>query len=610
MNDIRLNYYILIPAWGERYVARALDYCLASLLSKNNIPAVVANDRVTVLFLIRESSRRFFENNPVYCAAQRLAAIEFLSIDDLVIPQAYGVTLTLAYARAILRFQEVTPTPVFLFANADFVYSDGALAYIGQKVCSGFDGIACPSVRCVEDKVLGRLDTQRKADGALDLSCAFLIRQVYDFPHMTDLASTLGTGLLFHTNPNHFYIGDRKERLLGFWYLRLPLAIRPVIKFDRVHCFCDYSFMVQMVPEERIYRPTDGHEIFILELSDADQESNHVRFGQVPLAETVRRLQDFTTVHHRENGRFPYLIDVEPSEEGRTGLMRAFRETQAQIESLYTASPYDWRDHPYWRSALLYLKSQGNPAIESLFESRTLVENAPSEAQVWTLRVRLFFMLFMHTARHVFRSVARYMFHTFFSAYVPCMAEIRKMLEGTKVILVSDLIVAEYISSFYGQNISILRNVTEFRGCVSDLNRESQSLLFIGQVGSYLEICRILEAQPRTSAKIALALVVIPSDITNRQAHQLIERQTNESRTQDSVFVPGGDVFLKAELLLHIWNRKSGFSLVTRVSLVCIFVLGRLVENLSGRLRRGRRTPDHWTIMRLRGAHRYTEDET
>jgi hypothetical protein len=605
MTKAATNYYILIPAWGKRYVARALDYCLSSLMSPGNAGALLADDRVTFVFLTEHGSEDFYSQHRLLQNLPPGVAVKFVWIDDLIIPPSYGVTLTLAYARAIMQVQDLDPAPIFVFANADFVFSDGALAYIGRIMNTGADGIACPSVRCVEDHVLARIDACREPDGSLDLSAEFLIEQVYDYPHMTDLAATLNNRCLHHTDLNHLYIGDWETELVGFWYLRFMLAIRPVRKLDRVHCFCDYSFMAQMVPADRIDYPEDARDVFLLELSDANQEQAYVFLGTEKPPEIAARVQRFTTAFHRECARHPYFLERNPLPDRRAALGAEAQSAAHAIESRFTIPPHDWRNHPYWHGARLHLRIQGYrlpaemiDASQSEFGSypsylrNRLVEAARSLQ--YNLRV-----LKSGIALVLLKPLAKLVFVNFFLRPLPLLRDLRATLREGDVLVLSSFKLAEYLCAFSDGDAVLVNSNYEMQALLKSRQGDILKVVFLGDINHFFDF-RTTVAQ-RFAAKIDVIreVVIVPNHISNRQMEMLLDGTMKAELTRNVSISPGGDHLVKAEAILQIFNRVGGFSLVSRICALLTFMLETMLVEPVGRLRRMGR-PRLWNIMMTR----------
>ncbi len=490
-----------------------------------------------------------------------------------------------------------------MFANADFVFSNGALAYIRDAMNSGADGIACPSVRCVEDDVLARIDARREPDGSLDLSAEFLIEQVYDYPHMTDLAESLNSRYLHHTDPNHIYVGDWETERVGFWYLRFMLAIRPVRKLDRVRCFCDYSFMAQMVPAERIAYPEDARDVFLLEPSDADQEQGYVAFGMEGPPEIATRVQRFTTAFHRECARHPYFLERNPLPDRRAMLRIEAQNAAHAIESRFTIPPYDWRDHPYWHGAMLHLRFQGHRMPEDLVDagqsefqgypsylSNRLVEAARSLRR--SLRVLKSSIVLV-----LFRPLAKFVFVNFFLRPLPVLRDLRATLREDGVLVVSSLKLAEYLCAFGGGNAVLIKSNYEMQALLSNRQGDILKVIFLGDINHFLDFQTTVAQRFASSIDVRKEVVILPNHISNRQLDLLLDGTRKAELTRDVSISPGGDHLVKAEATLQIFNRLGGFSMVSRIGALLAFVLETILVEPILRLRRRLGHARLWNIM-------------
>src|SRR5713101_1708717 len=122
---------LLVPVWGDAYIAVFCQLCLPSLLSDNNLPRYVKLHKLTVTILTRGADIPLFETFPAVERLRQLADVTFVPIDDILAsffdpePQRiYSVALTYAFFRGIKSCGDQATLTDFIFWNADFLAGD------------------------------------------------------------------------------------------------------------------------------------------------------------------------------------------------------------------------------------------------------------------------------------------------------------------------------------------------------------------------------------------------------------------------------------------------------------------------------------------------------
>jgi len=593
-NDIKNNelekYKILIPAWGKKYVDRALNYCLSSLISPGNIPYLHNKAEVYITFLTKVESQQYYENHIVFKNIPKWVNIEFIWIDDIIYNENYGVTLTCAYARAIIQAQKNTITPpIFIFANADFIFSNNSFLHIYDIMKNGNNGIACPSVRCIEELTLEKLEKYRYEDGYLKLNPEDLMQMSYDSPHITDLASSLNSNNISHSYINHYFIGDRdKKELLGVWFLRFMLVIRPMKTLEYVKSYCDYSFMSQMVSDDKVYRVTDGHDIFMLELSDQYQEFNSVRLSTQTTTDIAHAVQRFSTIHHRENGLYPYWIDINPNIERRKQLLREFHKASLEIEAAYQIPPKEWDNHYYWLSAIEQLKNLKYNFPEDVFNAsdirkmRTRSKISPKNI-IWTQWFNI---------KKCIASNHKKLFRKLFEKYA---ADIIEIIEDNKnTIILSEYTLGKYIETLYpdkayhvGDRLSIRKEV--------EIKNEATILIIsnIDDLSIFLE--NLSDKFPIENHKIIFFVIIQKTFSVSGvdRIENLVDIRKYIGYSCKYEFIGSkSDEIGRLEQFLVFFYWKSGFSAITRILVFILFWLDSAASRLFSRKQR-------WTAIKI-----------
>src|SRR5262245_34392575 len=161
----------LTVVWGEAYIDMFAELALPSFLAPGNLPALAAITDLEVVVLTAGRDIAYFEKHPAFLKLRPLCAVRFIDIDDLIVDGLYGVTLTLAYARAINSCGEDMVGTHFVFMNADFILADGSLRNLSKHILAGRSIVLGPSFRAsaepLRPQLLSRVD---RASGILAIS--------------------------------------------------------------------------------------------------------------------------------------------------------------------------------------------------------------------------------------------------------------------------------------------------------------------------------------------------------------------------------------------------------------------------------------------------------
>ncbi len=148
-----MNACILLGVWGEQYIHEFLELSLYSLLSPGNIPALVGRFETRFIFLTKASSVGVFDRHPAYQKLKSFCTVEFIFIDDLIMPSNYSTTLTLAYDRAIKQTGSKMLETYFIFLTADYIMADGSLQGLMRYIDQGYSGICSGNYQVIEEEM-------------------------------------------------------------------------------------------------------------------------------------------------------------------------------------------------------------------------------------------------------------------------------------------------------------------------------------------------------------------------------------------------------------------------------------------------------------------------
>lgn len=344
-----MKFCVLLPIWGRRYIDLFMRQTYAALRADGNLPFLARHLDCVCLFLTTEETRRYIESHPDIASIREYAAVEFVLIDDLIVYDNYGLTLTCAYARGIVSRGHAQTDTWFMFLNADFVLSDVTGETIWRIIQSGKRAILCPSVRCDEGPAAAALEVLRDPQGRIVASGRQLARISLDNPHRTFNAAFLNEHEYSTQNVNKLFWRVDTDTVIARYFMRTIMCVRPEVPLIKAEGYCDYAFFPAMVPSDNVEFVADSDDAFMLEMSPLRQEASQLQDGKLAPAELAARLSDWTTYQHRRSGEIPYLIHAADPPPNLDDERRRFDDAMAAIVRAMTPHPQPWRGHHYWQ---------------------------------------------------------------------------------------------------------------------------------------------------------------------------------------------------------------------------------------------------------------------
>ncbi|MFM9970242.1 MAG: hypothetical protein ACKVQK_17770 [Burkholderiales bacterium] len=338
----------LTAVWGEVYIARFASLALPSFLAPGNLPAMAKETTLEVVIMTRHSEIAHFEQHQTFRRLRDICPIRFVPIDDLITSAVYGVTLTLAYARAVIECGRDMLNTHFTFMNADFVLADGSLRSLCRHIMDGRSIVLGPSFRATAEMVEPQLQTLvDRSTGILAIAPRQLAALSLKHPHLTTVAKIRNQAFLHSTQPNQFFWQVDPQTLLGRYYLIFMLCLKPEREIKTINSYCDYSFIPEMCPSGDEVVMGDSDEFFMLELQQRDQELHLLKLGPQTENEIAASLQGWTTAEHRRAASHDVIFHVGeiPAE-----ISASKAEASAFVERIGAklARPKSHIGHRYW----------------------------------------------------------------------------------------------------------------------------------------------------------------------------------------------------------------------------------------------------------------------
>lgn len=348
MAVIKKKVRFLAVIWGERYVDEFAAISLPSYLAPGNLPVLAATTDLEVLILTSQESLPAFNRSPAFSRLREICPIRFIMIDDLIADGAYGVTLTLAYARGIRSMGGAQTKTYFVFMNSDFVLADGSLRHLVKLMQTGHSCIMAASLRGQAEALLPQLSGAISDNThQLVMSPREMVALTLANLHPTVIAKTMTQSRLNCLTQNQLYWQIDDQTLLGRSYLIFMLAIRPEVPIGAVNSYCDYGFVPEMVPSGKFHVISDSDDFFMLELQPAAQEEESLTYGAITPARLARHLSTWTTAEHR---RFAQCDTVFHAGELPAVLDDFRAQANATVDTLAKkmGKPRNHAEHIFW----------------------------------------------------------------------------------------------------------------------------------------------------------------------------------------------------------------------------------------------------------------------
>lgn len=353
MSGAPLSINCLIAVWKEKYIRQFMELSLRSLLAPGNLPALAANAELTFTFLTHSRDRDIFRAHPMFARLEQTCRVTFVDIDDLIYGANYSATLTIAYERGMRETGEKMLSTYFIYLVADYIMANGSLKNLLPYMQQGVSGITAGNYQAVEEEaeagILRRIDSQ---SGILAIPPRELVGMTLFHLHPLARANLVNEGHRHTSHTNRLFWRVNDQTLIGRFYLRHMLAIKPEIDNYMIGASCDYSFIPEMCPSGNVVHLSDSDEYCVVELQPKNHERHFIRWGKTRQKQLVKSLSKWATDPHRNNALAPVIfhsMDIPPQAQEMLTQSRHYVE---QIEKELPAYSPPVFGHPYWVSCI------------------------------------------------------------------------------------------------------------------------------------------------------------------------------------------------------------------------------------------------------------------
>ena len=309
---------MITPVWGTYYIDRWLDMCFASLRSDGNIPYLVEHCDFELAVVTTSASVAQMQVSRKFNSATAGVSVRFITMDEFLPTEgeiAYGVPLTLAYAKAILDLGEIGIGSYVILMNADVVVASGSLVSLVARIQDGCGIIASSSIRAIDggtqESLLSYIDRQT---GILAITPRTIMQLAEEHLHSTVSGRIVNDQSPVESNYYHQIFWRISDDCIAMRALLLhPLCFRVDHLMKKVLCPVDYGFVTEICPNGRLCVLNDSDQYLMLELQARDSESHLLQIS--PRSRSLKRhlsrlataigrqIATWSTPEHRRSAR-------------------------------------------------------------------------------------------------------------------------------------------------------------------------------------------------------------------------------------------------------------------------------------------------------------------
>jgi hypothetical protein len=379
----------LLALWGESYIKNFFEFGLPSLLAPGNIPMMSRTYACSFLFLTKKGDIPFFKAQSVFQKLLSYCQIDFIEISDLIFDKNYSATLTLSYERGMRSRGAQMCHTYFFFLVSDYIMADGSLGNIIPYLREGYSGITTGNFLVVEEYIspllAERMDSHE--ENLLSLNPREMLALCLPYLHPVSTAHTVSQSYTHATHANRLFWKVNEHIMVGRFYLRHMLCIKPERDDYIIGAPCDYSFIPEMCPSGNIAHIQDSDEYCAVEMAPFAYEQSHIKPGGYDIPSLANQLSRWTTVVHRANAHIPTIFHSVDLPQLPLAVVQESAHFILAIEHHLSSEPHPIRGHYYWKSCIesvlyqiLQLKKRSH-----YFQQGTLfgIVGSPTFSPIW-----------------------------------------------------------------------------------------------------------------------------------------------------------------------------------------------------------------------------------
>lgn len=285
-----------LALWGRKYIQNFCDFSLRTLLAPGNIPALAKEMNCDFVFLTAQDDVQFFQSLPIVQDLTKYCTLKFVVIDDVIFAGNHSATLTVSLERGMRTYGDAVTDTYFIYLMADYIFAGSALTGLIPHLKAGVSAITAGNYQVIEENVIG--DLMRATDpvtGVIDLPARQLVKWSLDNLHPVTIANTVNVGDTHNSEPNRLFWKTGSGTLVGRFFLRHTLCLKPERSDYVIGSSWDYSYLSEMCPSGNYVHFTDSDDYFVLELQGLMYETRFVDPGPYRVNDLASSLTKWTT---------------------------------------------------------------------------------------------------------------------------------------------------------------------------------------------------------------------------------------------------------------------------------------------------------------------------
>jgi len=265
------NVNLILLAWGEVYIDRMMSRALSSVLAPGNLPKLSEKYHCFLTILTQSDFFDYVKNHPTYSLLTNISELRLISIDELITePWQYGMTISKAFTKGILKSELDILNTYFLFLNSDFMISNNSFSSLIESLENGNNLIYAPSYCVNEEDVIDEINTIKSRNSNIfNIDSTNLSKLILKNLHLTVISKIINNefGIQFKY-PDQFYYKHSDDIVLGY---QMPIALvgmRPEVIIKEASNFWDWGLLYEFCPSKKIYVLGNSCDFTMLELRE------------------------------------------------------------------------------------------------------------------------------------------------------------------------------------------------------------------------------------------------------------------------------------------------------------------------------------------------------
>ncbi len=164
-------FYFIVVLWGERFRDYFLEYCVPSMLSPGNLPALSTRRPSKILIATTAADWAAIQSSPIFAVLQRYIRAEMIDIPPC--PPGRSSYDHMGRGHKLACERAFRDSAYAMVLTPDCMLSDGTIERLQQLASSGVELVVAAAVRFDEESFLGSLrrmgvlpDVSRSASGS------------------------------------------------------------------------------------------------------------------------------------------------------------------------------------------------------------------------------------------------------------------------------------------------------------------------------------------------------------------------------------------------------------------------------------------------------------